>query len=740
MKANRRVYYGGALILLLCSFLFALSSVDSGAKDTTEIKVYVNDEKVTTGGAPVMVEGNTLVPLKGIAEKLGAELTWHAAIKSIVLEKAGVKMEMTINSRTARVNGRSVSLPASPLIIHDRAYVPLRFIAESLGEEVYWDPAARSIYIGKPSPDQLPAVNTRENLNRLVRSSYNDARQADMPVLEAAPTAPPQDEQVAKSEASGAARYSETNIQVQGVDEADIMKTDGKYLYQIRGDTLTISQVDVPDKMHKITDLKFADPNFTPSELFIDKNKLVVIGSSWKRPDAPDDQVFYRDLPESDAAADSVQGVTPDIYPPRGMPPYNRYINITKAIVYDTADKRAIAPVREIEIEGSYLNSRKKEQNIYLIANQQIYDDIIVPQYRDSLTADEPREIPLDRIYYFPGYVYPNFISVIAFDLEGKARETTVKTYLGQGENVYMSPDNLYIAAASYNETAVFKFAVDRLQVRYTGRGIVPGQVLNQFSMDEYREHFRIATTSWGRQQVNNLYVLDRDMKIKGEITGLAPNERIYAARFMGDKAFLVTFEMIDPLFVIDLADPARPAVLGELKIPGFSNYLHPLGERYLLGIGRDTEVIEEKWGPRVVEKGIRLTVFDVSDWKNPQEKYVHMIGESGTQSEVLYNHKALLFDEQSGLLVLPLTVMSSDGSGYGSINKFQGAYVLDVDTERGFVHRGSITHLDKSSDAGNQIRRAFYIGDYLYTLSDNRIKANRIGDLIHAGWLELNP
>ncbi|MBC7106258.1 MAG: beta-propeller domain-containing protein, partial [Firmicutes bacterium] len=181
--------------------------------------------------------------------------------------------------------------------------------------------------------------------------------------------------------------------------------------------------------------------------------------------------------------------------------------------------------------------------------------------------------------------------------------------------------------ARQADRTVVHKFRVAGADVAYLGRGEVPGRVLDQFSMDEYGGHFRSATTTEGflfperPATRNNVFVLDENLQVVGRLTGLALSERIYAARFTGDRAYLVTFRVVDPLFVVDLRDPRQPRVLGELKIPGYSEYLHPYDENHLIGIGREAAEAPVPAGqgtlifpPPVVDRGLKVALFDVSD------------------------------------------------------------------------------------------------------------------------------
>jgi uncharacterized secreted protein with C-terminal beta-propeller domain len=282
--------------------------------------------------------------------------------------------------------------------------------------------------------------------------------------------------------------------------------------------------------------------------------------------------------------------------------------------------------------------------------------------------------------------------------------------------------------------------------------------------MDEHDGYFRIATTIgsvWDGESTNNIYILDENLKRVSEIEDIAPGERIYSARFMGSKAYLVTFKKIDPFFTIDLSDPKNPQILGELKIPGYSDYLHPYDENHIIGIGKDTVELEEgeMWSWNFAwYQGIKIALFDVSDFENPKEVSKIVIGDRGTDSPALHDHKAFLFDKEKELLVIPVRLCEiSDeikeqndgytGNIYGECT-FQGAYVYKLNLDEGFEYQGRITHGDENdlnNDYGwgywgsSTITRTLYIENVLYTISDNMVKMNNLNTLDEINSVSLN-
>jgi uncharacterized secreted protein with C-terminal beta-propeller domain len=256
--------------------------------------------------------------------------------------------------------------------------------------------------------------------------------------------------------------------------------------------------------------------------------------------------------------------------------------------------------------------------------------------------------------------------------------------------------------------------------------------------MDEYNGNLRVATTSdvWtarGQYEYNNVFVLDGSMKTIGSLTHIAEQEKIYSTRFLGDRLYMVTFKRIDPFFVIDLSTPSSPKILGKLKIPGYSDYLHPYDSTHIIGVGKETATND--WGG-VSTRGVKLALFDVSDVEHPKQVGKVEIGESGTDSAALYDHKAFLFDKGKNLLVLPIrqvtTIPVVQKPGYYDNQQhiWYGAYVFGVSPDTGFVLRGTVEHGTASSgyywygSSANEVKRSLYIGSDLYTVSSAKIIA----------------
>jgi hypothetical protein len=450
--------------------------------------------------------------------------------------------------------------------------------------------------------------------------------------------------------------------------------------------------------------------------------------------------------------------------------PYNEEMFVQ---VYDVTNKANPVLSRTVILDGTLSGSRMIGDYIYAVVNQAITQpnangtemEVILP----TISGNYDKEILATEISYINATdSYYRLTTIIAVNIMNDAQEPTYEPFLtGQATEMYVSLNNMYLVVPNTNrwflldsedepkeETLVYRIKLDQDEIVAMNEGAVSGYVLNQFSMDEYNGNFRIATTTndwWSGEGPNNhLFIMNMSLNVIGKLENLAENETIYSARFMGDRGYIVTFRKIDPLFVIDLSDPTAPTVLGELKVTGYSDYLHPYDENHIIGIGKETEAAEE--GDFAWYQGVKISLFDVSDVSNPVEVAKYEIGDRGTDSPVLYDHKALLFDKEKNLLVIPVRVAEIDPSQYpGEIPDWaygeyvwQGAYVFDISPD-GIELRGTITHMEDgiylsgSSYGGYFVERSLYIDDVLYTVSDKLVKMNDLESLDPIAQIELS-
>jgi uncharacterized secreted protein with C-terminal beta-propeller domain len=604
----------------------------------------------------------------------------------------------------------------------------------------------------------------------------------------------------------GSAGYSTTNVQVEGVDEPDFVKNDGRYAYILSGDKLTIAEV-YPTEDAKVVakvGLDIGEGQFLQN-MFLSNNTLVV---------------FYQEYGQ-DYAIPQYEFAPQPVYSPK-----------THAVVLDITDRAQPEKVHDYVASGAYSDARMIGQRVYLITTSDLYSysHPIIPKIMESSST-----VVVPDIYYFRNpEPYYSFNTVTSLDVAGEDDVQSKTFMMNPASTLYVSESNIYIAYQKYqpwgyyeessrdrffeavvpllpsdaqdriraidaddsipaydkwdriatvleetynamsesDKTQLFediqealaeydaqaqkdsmKTVIHRIsigsggEIEYGARGEVPGRLLNQFSMDESGERFRVATTveyytAYAQGLYNNVYVLNMDMETVGSLENIEEGESIYATRFIGDRLYMVTFQRIDPLFVIDLSSD-DPQVLGELKLPGYSTYLHPYDEDHIIGIGKDAK--DNEWGG-VSATGVKVALFDVSDVSNPELVDEYLVEGEGTDSEALYDHKAFLFSRESNVLSIPISTYDVE-SQYAPDGRYiepkvwRGFYVFSMTPEDGIDLKGTVEH---ANDAGYyyyygvQGSRSFYIGDVLYTLSGGTLKMSDIDTLDALGELEV--
>jgi inhibitor of cysteine peptidase len=562
------------------------------------------------------------------------------------------------------------------------------------------------------------------------------------------------------------AGFSSTLVQVSGVDEGDVVKNDAGWIYQINNNRVLIIRAQPLAELGLAATLDFSGGSFYPRQIYLEGDLLIVVGISYVNP------VSERQARQMRSTFFSTSAV--------------------QLKVYDISNPEHPELSREIEVEGDLLETRKIGSKMVLVTRD--YPEshrfgfrtaatlrLATPAFRDSRRGKKFRNLGPANIYYFPGFDDPNYLVVSSVDLANSQSFVKVAAFLGAGDKVYATRENLYVTASRYNDsrfmasteprptfgltvtypltgvslmplafvteqTDIYKFSLSGDRPQFVAAAQVPGVLLNSYSMDEYDGHLRLATTARTLQpsglEENAVYVLNENLELVGQIEHIAPSERIYSARFIGSRLFLVTFRQIDPLYAIDLSDPANPVIRGELKVPGYSGFLLPLDENHLIGIGKDVheELWDDPWRfgrfPFIFTKGIKLSLFDVSDMADPTLLHEFGIGDRGTESQALYDPHSLFWDATRGLLGLPVMVAMLSDAGQGSPWQygemvFQGAYVFHVSPQTGFNLRATVSHLSQGRPVWHEwdrhISRILSIGSDLYTLSDAIIKANDI-------------
>ena len=619
-----------------------------------------------------------------------------------------------------------------------------------------------------------------------------------------APSAQPSPE--AKDAAPGAAgsSYSTTNVQVASVDEPDFIKNDGKYAYVLSGDKLTIAEVYPAESARVIAKVgldiqqgqqlqnmflrnntlvvfyqeyseEYVIPQyeFAPQPVYAPKTHAIVMDITDKAsPKVTDNYTVTGTYSNARLIGDYVYLVTSsdlyNYYQPL-IPKIAGPVTIVPDIYYfdNPEPYYSFNTVTSINIigGGGAVNSKTFMMNpastLYVSENN-IY--IAYQKYQPyGFYENESR----DRFF---GVVVPQLSgdaqmrirTIDADDSLAQAQKwDSISSALQDMYNLMNEQDKAALvekiqkALGEYDaslqrdsmRTVVHKIAIGQAgELDYVAKGEVPGRLLNQFSMDEREGKFRLATTveyysPYSQGLYSNVYVLNGQMETVGKLEQIEPGESIYAARFIGERLYLVTFQRIDPLFVIDLSND-QPRILGELKLPGYSSYLHPYDANHIIGIGKDAK--ENDFGG-VQATGVKVALFDVSDVSKPRLVDDHIIEGQGTDSEAVNDHKAFFFDRSRGLLSLPVSRYDAepkyepDGS-YIPPKTWRGFYVFNLNAGDGISLKGTVEHGNAADyNYYGQGGRSFFIGDVLYTLSaNNLIKMNDIGTLQEMNELDI--
>lgn len=595
------------------------------------------------------------------------------------------------------------------------------------------------------------------------------------------------------SSAERAGEASGTNNQVAGVDEADFLKNDGKYLYAVTHGALRIVDAWPAAQAHEVS--VTALPG-TPKKLFVNGDRALV----------------YVSVPRSTGSSSGSSGAYVGYGGGECTYGYDCDFSgdgtATKILVFDIANRAAPAKVREVDLSGSLIAARRVGSGVHTVvatppiafrgvetwptipsgcdgegreAIQSYYAKLRKAygklRLKNALTiATTPirdlfpsiKEGGQELIATCNGYYRSSatdgasFATVLSVDMvnDGPIVSATVVSKAGA---VYASASGLYMAVPHKNEnggwyygmeaepeaSTIHRFSIGEnpLFTAYEASGIVKGHVLNQFAMDEHDGRLRIATTSGHVPDPavhSTVAILEKSgdaLNQVGAVDHIAPTEDIRSVRFDGDRGFIVTFKKTDPLFVLDLATPTAPAILGELKIPGFSTYMHMMDPTHLLTIGYDAD----DHGSFAYFDGVLLQIFDVTNPSNPTLAHKQVIGTRGSSSEALTNHLAFTYMPSKHLLAVPMTICEGGGDGsYGTNMTFSGLLVYDVTTGTGFSERGRVSHPPKSgngqynnaacsnwwTNASSEVRRSVIFDDVIFSVSDEVIKASSLNAL----------
>ena len=498
-----------------------------------------------------------------------------------------------------------------------------------------------------------------------------------------------------KAVASGAG-YLDTNTREEEVGEADIVKTDGNYLYILYGNKIRILDIRNPE-MEELGTIRIGG-NTDPVELYVKDDRLVV---------------FYNETVQknSDQAEDSsAYGAD--------------YQSYTVAETYDLSDRREPVSLGRVQLGGYYRTVRISGDYIYLFSDY--YADYnATRKVAESYIPTVQGKTIASNCIFLPGTIGTNqFLVVGSFSLKDPTQIIDSKAILSNGGDCYVSEDNIYVyeyvydEKEEYDQTLIRKISYKEGKLKGVAQTKIWGQVKDSFCIDEYDGNLRLVTTvnpmyHYGKDggielydasveengSSNALYILDKKLNVTGKIEKLAPNEEVYSARFMGKTAYFVTYEQVDPLFSADLSDPENPKILGALKIPGFSDYLHGYGEGRLLGIGMETDEAG-------AQDGVKLSLFDISDPTDVTEVQKTVL-EGFYATDLSYNYKLAAIDSKQNLIGF---------SAYGDGTHY---FIYRYDEKEGFV-----CVLDKEVNSYGSEIRGLYAGDRFYLVQGNAVES----------------
>ena len=515
-----------------------------------------------------------------------------------------------------------------------------------------------------------------------------------------------------------AGSHSETYLQVDEVDEADIVKTDGRYIYYVNKAQEVVILEAKDGETRKIASIGNNDIENYVEDIFLKDGRLVTVGR------------VYRDDDD------------------RGS---------TGIVVYDISDRSRPKVLYDFCQSGSIVSSRMVGDYVYLVTNDTVTKGgRAVPVCG---TYDSCRELGLSDIRCVPDPKTPSYIVLSAVDTaSGKQGKSATKAVFGASSDIYCNDHALYSASGEWDEdtgdtfTRIARAQFDGLDISFDNTCRVRGFIVNQFSMDEQDGYFRIATTSQRNgMDVNNLYVLDGELREAGKLTGFARNESIKSVRFMGSKAYVITYEAIDPLFVIDLADPADPRIEGEVKIDGFSTLLIPVSEGRLLGIGHATG--DNGYGGEY-DSGLKLVLFDISDPSVP--KVIDSKEFENMTSPAQSDHHALTVNAEKGWYAIPYDIYnyenssddivviedaeapetSSEEAGPETSSEEVGPETSSAADPDGDYHQAGvlvfradddISVTDQHEIEAAQLFRSVFIGDWIYALDADGVAGSFI-------------
>lgn len=529
--------------------------------------------------------------------------------------------------------------------------------------------------------------------------------------------------------ASSGVASSQTNIQVSGVDEADIIKNDGRYLYVISksSDNFNLCVTDT-ESMKTVFSKALSGVNGGDScysfEMFLTGNRLIVLNNQSKKTQPAGQS-------ETTESAETTwnEGEVSDC-----IEPYMSYFNIAETAVriFDISDKRNITLVTEFTQDGAYHSSRLVDGYLYLLSVYNPYNfydgsnDNVIPSVKGE-------KVSCDCLYAAKnGNDFTTQTVISGFSVSEDDPTVSKISIVGCTQELYCSKNTLYLLNYRWSDeggsTDIFSFSLKNGRIEKKAAGTVPGSVNDNYCVDEEDGYLRLATTAYRYQSysyISSVYILDEKLELVGKLVDMAPDEQIKSVRFIGNIAYIVTFRNTDPLFAVDLSDPMNPTILGQVKLPGFSEYLHPIGDHLLVGIGYDGDDEDADY------QSLKITLFDISDPLNPAVK--DSLVYKSTGSRVLNEPKSFLMGQSESDFFIPITKEKEYNDIFG--DWYKSVYTLQylhISTENGTLSVLATYTVPKKFNTNHTILDTFtgaYIGENIYVVADTAVYRFTIAD-----------
>lgn len=516
---------------------------------------------------------------------------------------------------------------------------------------------------------------------------------------------------------TGSAGYSKTNVQTEGVDESDIIKTDGSYIYTVSGSEVTIT--DIRNKEMKVTGTVTIEDNALDvrvMEMYVDGDQIYLVVEKEETTLKQGEMQMRLADPKyggtSEETADVAENTGEDVMESKDSYQVS-YKNVTELLTYDVSDRKNPKLKGTVTQDGYYKTSRKIGSMVYLFTEG--YMEQTGVKNEEVISDDEARGfIPLvngDMVsadcIYLPEYGDMGCV-ISSVDTKNPGQVVDNVLILNNHAQIYVSQNAIYLYHTDYEQdsvkTRIAKFSMKKGEINAVDAASVTGEVYDTFAVAEEKGNLRVLTTDWSASEnSNNLYLLDENLKLTGKLEGIAKGEQVYAARFLGNVAYFVTYRNTDPLFAVDLSDPKDPKILSEVKLSGFSEYLHFWGKDKLVGIGYETD---EDSG---AQEGLKLALFDIKDPANVKIVKEFVI-ENGDYSPALYEYKTVLADPEENLL----------GFAMGSYENGEKKSYLLFSVEEGGFKNLLTTPIDDT--AFIEECRGMYAGDRFYLASPDHI------------------